>query len=71
VGRLAAPTARQYGAWSTSGPWPVVDELQPQVICSCGLASRRTVTWVFGSRQFSSLHVVSGAHALDVPCHGR
>ena len=22
LGRLAAPTARQYGAWSMSGPWP-------------------------------------------------
>ncbi len=40
----------------------VVDEPQPLVICSCGLAPRPRVTWVFGSRQFSSLHVVSGAH---------
>jgi hypothetical protein len=47
---------------------PVVDELDPQIICSCGLALRLAVTWVFGSRQFSPLHVIFGAH---VPCRDK
>ena len=70
MGRLAALTARQYGAWSTSGPWwPVVDEPQPQVIHSCGLTLKLALTCAFGSRHFSSLHAMSGAHVPSM-CPG-
>ena len=41
---------------------PVVDELHSLVIRSCCSIPKLAVTCVFGSRQFSSSHVVSGAH---------
>jgi len=55
---------------STSDPWsPVVDELQPPVSCSCGMSLKPAVTCIFGSRQFSSLHAVFGAHVPSM-CPG-
>ena len=48
---------------STSGPSSlVVDEPQPLVICCCGFAPKPALSCDFASQQFSSLHVVSGAH---------
>ncbi len=45
------------------GPWPaVVDELHALVTASCSLTTKLLMTCVSGSRQFSSLHVVFGAH---------
>ena len=41
---------------------PVVDELQPLVMRSCGLAPETDVTCLFCSQQFSSLHAAFGAH---------
>lgn len=70
LGRLAAPTARQYGVWSTSDRWsPVVDELHPLVAGNCGLTLKPVVSCVFGSHQFSWLHAVSRVHVPSMcPC---
>jgi hypothetical protein len=63
VGLLAAPTARQCSAWSTSGPWsPVADELQPLVIASCCFVPKPHLSCDSASQQFASLHGVFGPH---------
>jgi hypothetical protein len=41
---------------------PVVDEPHVLAIRCCGFVSKPAMTCVFGSRQFSSLHAISGAH---------
>jgi len=45
-----------------SGVSAVVDELHSLVIGSCGSALETCVICCFGSRQFSSLHAICGAH---------
>ena len=45
-----------------SGVSAVVDEPHSLVIGSCGSALELVVTCCFGSRQFSSLHAICGAH---------
>jgi hypothetical protein len=62
-GRLAAPTARQYSAWSASGPWsPVVGELPLVVTRTCDFALNLHRSCGLASQDFSSLWAVFRAH---------
>jgi hypothetical protein len=74
-GCLPVLTVTQHRAWSTSGPWsPVVDEPYSLVPVARGLLLEPAVTCVLGSRHFSSLHAIFGAHvprcALDARTSG-
>ena len=60
----------RHSARSTPGLWsPVVDEPQPLVIGSCGLAPEAVLSCRSGSQQFSPLHVAFDAHVPSV-CPG-
>jgi hypothetical protein len=64
VGRgVPASASPSSGFLVAASPWsPVVDELDPLIIRSCGSIPKLAVTCVFGSQQFSSLHAMFGAH---------